>query len=145
MAVRRLDVFGGSERRSKPYHKVVREVIPADWKDGCVIDGAVNEDGDVGSSTANVDEHNTLLAFLVLKDGLGACQRFHNKCIHLYADPFDTAGQILHRADGGSDNVRLDIESLAIHADGIADVVLAVHDIISRNYVENISVCRNGD
>jgi hypothetical protein len=110
-----------------------------------VEDTAFDEEGDVGGASADVGENDTLPLLFLFEDGLCAGERRYDQAFDLNAGALDTFRRVLEHGAQARDDVRLNIKPLAIHANGVAHVVLAVDHEVARNSVDDVAVGRNAD
>ena len=108
-------------------------------------DAALDKDGDVGRASANVGEHDPHLPFGVFQDRLARGQGLQDQVIDLYAGGAHALDKVAHRGRGAGDNVRLDLQADALHADGVLDAFLAIDHISARDGVDNLLVVRDGN
>ena len=84
-------------------------------------------------AAADVGEDDALALLLRLEHRLSARQRRRDQALDLHAGALDTLRRVLeHRAQAG-DDVRLDIEALAEHAQRVRDAVLPIDDVVARH------------
>ena len=126
-----LRVFRRLVRRAQAHDDVARHMVAADRQHSRVVHAAFDVERDVRRAAADVREHDALLLLLFVEHRLRTRQRFED--------------QVLDRAVDAGDDVRLDVEARAEHADGIRDVVLAIDDVIARDDVDDFAVRRDAD
>ena len=86
-----------------------------------------------------------MLQFLALHDRLGRGQRFEDQAVDPHARTLDALHEVVHRGGGSGDDVSLDIESRAEHADRVDDIFLAIDDVVAGDNVDHLAVCRDVD
>ena len=96
-------------------------------------DAPLDEDGDVRRAAADVGEHDALALLLRLEHRLGAGERRGDQALDLHAGALDALRGVLEHGAQAGDDVRLDVEALAVHAERVGDVVLAVDDEVARH------------
>ena len=85
------------------------------------------------------------IPFVVAQHGFGRGDRVEDKPFHFHTAGLDALGEIAQRRRRGGDDVRLHLQPEAVHADRIADALLAVDDEPARQDVHHLPVVRHGD
>src|SRR3989454_107273 len=140
-----LHVLGGGRWRAEADRDVVRDVVAAERQDGRVPDRAVAEERDVSRSTADVHDDDAELFLVLVQDGVTGGQRLEDDVVHGETRTIHRADEVLDRGHRGGDDVHLDLEAHARHADGIADPLAVVHDEVLGQDVDDLAVLRQVD
>ena len=80
-----------------------------------------------------------------VRHGFGGGQRLERGVADHDAGAIDGGDDILRRGDGGGDDMHVDFELLADHADGIANAVLRVDQKFLREHVQDFAIFGKGD
>src|SRR5437899_7570912 len=140
-----LHVLGGGRWRAEADRDVVRDVVAAERQDGRVPDRAVTEERDVGRSTADVHDDDAEFLLVLVQDSVTGGQRLEDDVVHGETRTIHRADEVLDRGHRGGDDVHLDLEAHARHADGIADPLAVVHDKVLGQDVDDLAVLRQVD
>ena len=143
-AVALLELLGVGRRRAQPDRDVVGDVIAAERDDRGVPDGAVAEERDVGGAAADVDEEDAQLLLLGGQHRLRRGERLQHDVLHREAGAVDAPDHVLHRGDGAGDDVHLDLEPHAGHAERLPHAVLVVDHEGLGQHVDDLAVLRAG-
>ena len=114
----------------------------ADRDDAGVPHGAALVDDDVGGAAADVDEGDAELLLVARQHRLGRGQLAQRRLHHVDAGAVDAGDQVLRRAGGAVDDVDVDLEARAGHADRRADAVLLVDHEVLRQDVDDLAAGR---
>ncbi len=137
-----LDLFRVGHRRPEPDRDVVGEVIAADADDRGVPEAAALVDRDVGRAAADVDERDAELLLVLGEHRLARGQLFDHRLRHRDAGAVHARDDVLRRALAAGDDVDVDLETRAGHADRRADAVLLVDDEVLRQDVQDLAAGR---
>ena len=91
-----LEVFGGFPWTAEDSGEVVGQLGASDRQTGGVSDAAFIVDSNGCRAPADIDEGNSLLAFLIFKNAGRRGNAFEDDVIDLDARAFDAFGQVLH-------------------------------------------------
>src|SRR5262249_12287407 len=121
---------------------VVREVVASDADDCRVPQAAALVNRDVRCPTANIDERDAKLFFVLRQDGLTRRELLDDCLRNSHAGTIYAGPDVLRRALISRNDVNVDLEASTGHADGSADSVLLVDDEILRQDVEDFAPSR---
>src|SRR5215470_16396465 len=140
-----LDALGFGNRRAQANRKIVREMIAANRdRAGVPYDSAAIND-DFGGATANVEQADAEVAFVLSETGFGGSKRLENGVADEDAGFVGGSDEILRRGDRRRDDVNVGFKTLADHAEGVADAVLRVDAKFMGEDVEDFAVGRERD
>src|SRR5690606_9754598 len=105
---------------------VLGDVIAAQRDDGGVRQRSTAEHADVGRASADVDEQRGELVLTVVEDGEARGQRLYYQAVHHHAGVIGAASQVLEGPLRPGNDVDVDLEPHARHADWIFDAVVTV-------------------
>ena len=108
-------------------------------------DGAVPIERDVGRPAADVDDEDAELLLVLVQDRLAGRERLEHDVVDGQAGPIHRAHHVMHGRHRAGDDVHLDLEPDARHADRLADPVAVVHDEILRQDVDDLAILRQAD
>ncbi len=138
-----LDVLRILRRRTHGDGDVVRDLVAGDGDDGRVPDRPVGKDRDVGGAAADVDQADAQLLLVLGEHRETRRQLLEHDVIHFQPAALDAFLDVLRSAVGPGDDVHLGLQAYPGHADRIADALLAVHDELLGQHVEDFLVCRD--
>ena len=144
-AVAPLEVLGVGHGRAQPDRHVVGDVIAPQRQDRRVPDGAVAEERHVGGAAADVDEDDAQLLLVGEEHRLGRGQRLEHDVLHGQPGAVHRADDVLHGRHRAGDDVHLDLQAHARHADRLPHAVLVVDDERLREHVDDLAVLRQVD
>src|ERR1019366_4350641 len=133
-----LQPVGLGHRRAEARGDVARDVVAADGDDAGVRDAAVDVQQDVGRAAADVDHGDADLLLVVAQHRLGARQRLGDDVGHGQAAAPGAGNRVLHAARRRGDEVHFHAQAHARHPDRVADAVLAVDHVLTRQDVEDL-------
>ena len=125
--------------------EVVGEVIATDGDDRGVGDGAFEEDDQLGSGGADVEEADAELALIGSERGFGSGEGFEDGLGDFEAGLVDAGDDALLCAGGAGGDVQIDFEAIADHAHGIVNAGLLVEDELLGEEVEDFAIGGEGD
>src|SRR5215467_2125612 len=139
-AVAALDAFSLWNGCAQAHCKIVGEMVATDWNHADMANdpGAVGEH--FGCAAADVEQAAAEVALVLGEAGFGGSERLEHRVTDENAGFVRSGDKILRRGDGRSDYVNVGNEALADHADGIANVVLHIHDKFVRKDVKNFAI-----
>src|SRR5512138_2195182 len=140
-----LDPLGLGDGRPQADGDVVGEVVAPDGDGRGVPEAAALVDRHLGCAGADVDLADAELALVLGQDGLGRGDLVEDDLLDADAGPLDAALEVLERGQGGGDDVDVDLELDAAHADRVLDAVLVVDDELLGDDVDDVPVRRDGD
>jgi hypothetical protein len=144
-AVALLHVLGVGHGRAQADRDVVRHVVAAERQDRGVPDGAVAIEGDVRGAAPDVDDEDAELLLVRVQHGLRRGEPLEHDVVDGEPGAIDGADDVLHGGDGAGDDVHLDLQAHARHADGLPDPVAVVHDEALRQDVDDLAVLGHVD
>ena len=139
-AVAQLDFFGIGRRRAQHGRDVVGDLVAGDRQHRGVTDRAAGEDGDVGGAAADIDQHDAQLFFVGGQHGQAGSQGLQDQILHFQAAAAHALDDVLCGADRAGHDVHAHFQAQAAHADGLADVFLAVNDEFLRQHVQHLLI-----
>src|SRR6185369_13940792 len=142
-AILALDVLGLAGRRAQRHGDVVGDLVAGDRNHRGVADGALSPHRDVGRAAADVDQADAEILLVLGEYGVARGQRLQHEVIDLEAAAAHALDDVLGRRDGAGDDMGLDLEAHAAHADRLADAVLAVDDEFLGQDVQDFLIGRN--
>ena len=98
-----------------------------------------------GRARADVDQPDAELALVLGQDGLGRGDLVEDDLLDADLGPRDATLEVLERGHGGGDDVDVDLELDAAHADRVLDAVLVVDDELLGDDVDDVAVRGDGD
>ena len=143
IAILFLHLFSQFKGKVQSNGNIVADLISSYGQDGGIIDAVVLEDGDIGSATTDIGEQDTTLSLLFSEDSLSAGKGFQNEVVNLNADATDALGQVLDGVYRRSNDVCLNIQAEAIHADRVLDPLLTIDDVGAGDDVKQLSLAGN--
>ena len=105
-------------------------------------DSPVHEDGDIRCAATNIGEDDPLFLLLLLENGFCGSERCEDQFLDLDAGAFDALREVLDRGHGAGHDMRVHVEPLPEHSDGVADMLLPVHDEEARNVMQHLAIGR---
>src|SRR3989338_1020470 len=144
-AVLDLDVLGILRRGAQRHRDIVGNLVAGDRDHSGVTDRAAGEHRDVGGAAADIDEAHAQFLFILLEHRLARSQRLQNQLVDLQSAAVDALHDVLHRRHRAADDVHLDVEAHAAHAERLLDTVLAVDAELLFEDVQNLLVARQAD
>src|SRR6266545_3916265 len=145
LAVVELELLGLVQRRAQADRDVARDVVAADRQHGHVPRRAVVVDDDVGRPGADLDEAHAELDLLRRQHALARREPGAHHVLDIEARAVHALDHVLDRRLGAGDDVGLDLQAVAGHADGVADPVLAVDGVGARDDVDDLAVRGDAD
>src|SRR5215472_1281586 len=139
-AVVALNALGFGNRRAQAHCKIVGEMIAANRNDPDVANNSGAASDDFGGTPANVEQAAAKVSLILRQASFGGRKRFEHRVADENSGFVRRGDEILRRRDRRSDDVNVGYQALANHADGIANVVLHIHDEFVRENVENFAV-----
>src|SRR5690242_13610104 len=139
-AVAALDAFGFRNRRAQAHREIVGEMVAANRHDANVANHARAVGEHFGGAAADVEQAAAKVALVLREAGFGGSERLEHRVTDENARFVRSGDEILRSRDRGSDDVNVGDQALADHPDGIANVVLHVHDEFVREDVEDFAV-----
>src|SRR5579863_40023 len=137
-----LDFFRLGNWRTQSDGEIVREVVAPDGNRGRLTHDAANVRDHFGGPTANIQETAAKFALVLRERRLGRSELLENGIVDAHARAIHGRDNILScRARRGHD-VDVRLETLADHADGVADVVLRVERKLLRKNVQHFAILR---
>src|SRR6202171_3644266 len=106
---------------------------------------ALVEERHVGRSATDVDERNTKVELVVVEHGLSRGQYLHHQVFDAHARLVYALDHVLHRGQRTGDDVRLDLEPGARHADGVLDALLSVDHVAAGDDMDDLAVVGHGN
>ena len=125
--------------------EVVGEVIATDGDDRGVGDGAFEEDDQLGSGGADVEEADAELALVCTERGFRSGEGLEDGLGDFEAGLVDAGDDALLCAGGAGGDVQIDFEAIADHAHGIMNAGLLVEDELLGEEVEDFAIGGEGD
>src|SRR6266704_2575375 len=142
-AVADLELLGFGSRRAQGHRDIVGDLIAGDRYDGRMADRAFAEHRDVARSAADVDQAHAELFFVLGERGERGRKRLQDQIVYLQAAAAHALDDILRGRHGAGDDVHLDLEPYAAHAERLAHAVLAVDDEFLGEDVQHLLVGRD--
>src|SRR6266581_2808775 len=142
-AVADLELLGFGSRRAQGHCDIVGDLIAGDRYDGRMADRAFAEHRDVARSAADVDQAHAELFFVLGERGERGRKRLQDQIVYLQAAAAHALDDILRGRHGAGDDVHLDLEPYAAHAERLAHAVLAVDDEFLGEDVQHLLVGRD--
>ncbi len=106
-------------------------------------DGAVREDRNVGGAAADVEQAHAKVFFILGQHGPRRGERLQDQVLHLDAAAAHALDDVLRCGHGTRDDVHLDLEPHARHADRLAHILLAIDDEFLAQHVQDLLVGRD--
>ena len=119
-------------------HDVFREDVTTEGDHSRVADDVVLENGNVGCSTADVDERNARPLLVGVQDTGGTGDGLERDAGHLQTGPLHAALDVVAGRDLAGDDVEVGFQTAAGHADRVGDALLHVHRVFLGNDVEDL-------
>ncbi len=110
-----------------------------------MLDRAVGEDRDVRGAAADVDQADAEVALVVEEHGVGGGERLQHEVAHLEPAAAHALHDVLRRRHGAGDDVHLDLEAHAAHAQRLAHAALAVDHELLLEDVQDLLLHRDVD
>src|ERR1044071_4996580 len=133
-----LELFGAAERDFEPVSQVVGDMVAADGEQAGVFHDAAGAHHVLGGAAADVDDQGTQLFLLVAQDGQRRGESVENDVFHLELQGFHGADGILQPVEIAVDDVDVDLDPGAEHADGILDAGLAIDAEMLADDVDDV-------
>src|SRR5438477_2385055 len=140
VAVVDLQHLGLGQGGPEPDGDIIGHVRGSHRQDRRMYHAALVEERHVGRPTPHVDQCYTQVELVVVENRLRRRQHLHHQVFDAHARLVNALDDVLHRGQGAGDDVRLDLEPGARHADGILDTLLAVHDVAAGDDVDDLAV-----
>jgi hypothetical protein len=115
-------------------------VDAADGEDGAVVDGAVDEDRDVGRAPADVGDEHAELLLGIGQRRLRRGERADDELVDLDVCAGDALREVLDARRCAGHDVGLDLEAHGAHAERVLDPLLAVDDVAARQDMQHLAV-----
>src|SRR5262245_7258564 len=144
-AVARLDRLGLRRRRAQRHRDVVGDLVARDRDHGGMPDRAVREDGDIGGAAADVEQAHAEVFLVLRQHRARGGEGLQDEVVHLQATAAHALHDVLRRRHRARDDMHLDLEAHARHADRLAHVLLAVDDELLAQHVQDLLVGGNVD
>ena len=123
---------------------VIGHLVSGDRDHRRMMDGAVDEDRDVGGTSAYVSQADPQVLLVVGQHRLGRGQLLQHDVVDFQAAAAHALDDVLRGADRAGHHVYLGFQTHARHADGIADPLLIVDDELLRQDVQDLLIRRDG-
>ena len=133
----------GLEVAAEPDREVCRDVIAAHRNHARVHDAAAREHCDIACPAADIDDDHTALDLVLGDDRLRRREHLQHHVVDVEPCLVDNLDHILDRGVGAGDDVRIDFEPVARHADGVAHAFLTVDRELLGQHVHDAALRRN--
>src|SRR5450759_2178537 len=133
------------ERGAQADRDVARDVVAADRQDCDVPGGAVVVDDHVRGSRPDLDQADPELDLLLAEHAFTGGQPGAHHVFDIEARAVHALDDVLDRGLGARDDVGLDLEAVAGHADRVVYAVLAVHRVGAGDDVYDLAVGGDAD
>ena len=110
-----------------------------------MLDAASGKNRDVRCATANIDQSDPQVFFIIAEDRFAGCDLLQDDLVDLQPDAIDGFNNILDGRHGTRDDMNLGLQPDTGHPHGIPDAVLIIHNEILRQGMKDFSVCGNGN
>ena len=138
-----LHGLGGLEVTAQTDGEVCGDVVAADRDHARVHDAAAREDGDIAGATTDIDDHDAALDLVLGDHGLGGREHLQHHVVDVEPGLVHDLDDVLYRGVGAGDDVRVDLEAVARHADGVAHALLTVDRELLRQHVHDAPLGRD--
>ena len=137
-AVFELELFRAAQRHFQAVGQVVGNMVAADRQHAGVLDDAVGIDDVIGRAAADVNDQRAEFLLLVGQQRERRGEAVEDDFVHLQLQAFDEADGVLQAVGVAVDDVNVHFQPRAEHADGIGDAVLAVHEKMLADGVDDV-------
>src|SRR5690242_7575299 len=144
-AVALLERFRIGHRRTQADRDVVGDVVAAERQNRRVPHGAVAQQREIRGAAADVDHEHPELFLVGEEHRLCGGDGLEHDVVHGEPRTVYGADHVLHRADRGGDDVHLDFQTHAGHAEWIAHTVGVVDREGLWQHVQDLAVLRDVD
>ena len=134
--------LGALLRKMQPLGDVIGEMIASHRNDGRVKHSVLDEDGQIAGAASDVTNHHPHLSLGIRQNSFSRSERAEHPAIHGDPGCIDAHLQILQSGCSRSDDVRFDLQPVAVHTDGGFDAFLSIHNEAPRNDMHNVFVVR---
>ena len=138
-----LDLLGIVGRGAQGHGDVVGHLIARDRDHRGVVNGAVDEDRDVGGPAADVGQAHPQLLFVVGQDRLAGGELLEDHVVHLEPAAAHAFHDVLGGAHGPGDEMDLGLQPHAGHPHRLPDPLLLVDDELLGEDVQDLLVGRD--
>ncbi len=125
-----LDIFCGGHWGAQNNSNVLSDILATKRQGAGVLNGVIDEDGNIRGAAANIHEGNANTALFCGQNSLGRCQRFQNHISHIEAATVTGADDILHSRHSTRHDMDFHLKAHARHAQRVGDAALIVHHIL---------------
>src|SRR5665213_360641 len=140
-----LGGLGSLQVTTQAHGEVAADVVASDRDHRGVDDAALGEHGHVGGAAADVDHHDAAVEFVLADHRLGGGEDLQDQVVNIEARLVDNLDHVLDGGVGAGDDVGVDLEARAGHAERVADALLSVDRELLGEDVEDLAVRRNAD
>ena len=119
-------------------------MVAADRQHRSVPDIAIHIDRHVGRAAAHIADHHAHLALGLVQHHFGGGQRVEHKLRDFHAGSRHALAQVFHAGSRGGDDVRLDFQAIAVHADRHVNAILPIHVEAALDDMDDLAVMRDG-
>lgn len=137
-AVFELELLGAAQGNFQSVSQIVGDVITANGQDAGVFDDAVHIDDVFGGTAADVNDQRAQFFVFVREQCQGGGQTGENNVVHFELKAFNSANSILEAIEISVNDMDIHLDARAQHADGIGDAVLAVHEKVLADGVDDV-------
>ena len=113
-------------------------MVAADREHAGVLDDAVGIDDVIGRAAADVNDQRAEFLLLVRQQRERRGEAVEDDFVHLQLQAFDRADGILQAVGVAVDDVHIHFQARAQHADRVGDAVLAVHEKVLADGVDDV-------
>src|SRR5580704_2359192 len=117
-------------------------MIATDRNCGGVPHHAAGKRNHFGGSAADIEQAGTEFALVLREARFGGGERFEHGIVDTHARAVYSRHDILCGSARGGHDVHVCFQALAHHADGVADVILAIEKEFLGKHVQNFAVFR---
>ena len=119
------------------------DLVARDRDHAGVADRALRENRDVGGAAADIDEAHAEVFLVFRQHRGGGRQRLQDQVIHFEPAAAHALDDVLRRRNRAGDDVHVDFQAHAAHAERFAHVALAVDDEFLVQNVQHLLIGRN--
>jgi len=127
-----FDVARLFARRAQQHRDVVGDLITRHRDHAGVTNRTASEQRKIGSTAANIDEANADLHLIRRQAGRSRRERLQHQLHHVQTTTTNALLNIVRSGHGTSDDVNLDLQPTATHAERTAHAFLSVDDVFLR-------------
>src|SRR5690606_20206341 len=127
-----LDFFCVGIWRAQCSGNIARDLVARNGYDRSMPNRAARVDGHIGGTAADVDQYDAEFLFVCRQACLARGDGLQDQVLHFEAAAAHALDDVLSRADRPGDDMHPDFQADAAHADRLADVLLAVDDVLLR-------------